>query len=787
MILVRSISSHRFLLTTYTYYLSLFLSNVIYPLFTENLAIATSQALAPSPKAFGPPEEHPDTLQLQAAEMSGSDEENEDKNRSNRNDQDQPAKSSGTNETAEESSPLKPAHSLGKKVRGIVTDTSSSGSESGDDTAAQQENVTQGKHVRTTKTTKAPRRQRQSESGRSSATATDRDSSSERENDAPDQQDSANQAKHPRTASKPGKGSKRKRRSESGQSSVSDMDNDSSEDEHDVTKGRRLKSQIVQAPPPVALAPARAPLQAQAEEPPKKKTVDPLLTRTGGAYIPPAKLREMQKNVTDKGTIEYQRIAWEALKKSINGLVNKVNVSNIKEIVFELFRENLIRGRGVLARAIMQAQAFSPTFTHVYAALVAVINSKFPQTGELIMKRTILQFKRGFRRNDKTMCVSSVKFLAHLFNQQVAHEVIVLEILTLLLEKPTEDSVEVAIAFLKEAGQMLTDVSPRGVLAIMERLRHILHEGAVDKRCQYMIEVLAAVRKEGFKDHPHVIPELDLVQEADQFTHMLSLEEVNDGQDVLNIFKFDPLYEENEEKYQGIYKSIVGDSGSSSSGSDSSESSSESSEDDEGKQPKTEDAIVDMTETNMVALRRTIFLTIQSSLNFEECVHKLLKLEIKPAQIPEMCHMVLDCCAQQRTYEKFFSLVAQRLCMIRREYMEPFCEIFVNAYETVHRLDTNKLRNCAKFFANLLHSDAIPWQALSVIKLGEETTNSSSRIFIKILFQELAEFMGLVKLNERVKDPTLQEVFDGLFPRNSPQNTRFAINFYTSIGLGGLT
>ena len=45
-----------------------------------------------------------------------------------------------------------------------------------------------------------------------------------------------------------------------------------------------------------------------------------------------------------------------------------------------------------------------------------------------------------------------------------------------------------------------------------------------------------------------------------------------------------------------------------------------------------EAAIVDATETNLVALRRTIYLTIQSSLDFEECVHKLLKMELKPGQ-----------------------------------------------------------------------------------------------------------------------------------------------------------
>merc|ERR1712051_901221 len=53
--------------------------------------------------------------------------------------------------------------------------------------------------------------------------------------------------------------------------------------------------------------------------------------------------------------------------------------------------------------------------------------------------------------------------------------------------------------------------------------------------------------------------------------------------------------------------------------------------------------------------------------------------------------------------------------------------------------------------------------------------------------QELAEYMGLGKLNDRIRDATLQSAFDGLFPRDDPANTRFSINFFTNIGLGGLT
>lgn len=75
-------------------------------------------------------------------------------------------------------------------------------------------------------------------------------------------------------------------------------------------------------------------------------------------------------------SVAYQRIAWEALKKSIHGLINKVNVSNIGIIIMDLLKENIVRGRGLLCKSLLQAQAASLKFTNIYAALIATVNSK---------------------------------------------------------------------------------------------------------------------------------------------------------------------------------------------------------------------------------------------------------------------------------------------------------------------------------------------------------------------------------------------------------------------------
>ena len=371
------------------------------------------------------------------------------------------------------------------------------------------------------------------------------------------------------------------------------------------------------------------------------------------------------------------------------------------------------------------------------------------------------------------------------------HELLALELCTLLLTQPTDDSVEVAIEFIKECGYALQDLSPQGSHGIFERFRGILHEGEIDKRTQFMIEGLFAFRKSGFEGKKGVPEELDLVDEDDQIVHEISLDDELEANASLDVFKFDPNYEENEKKYVEIKKEILGEESSSSDESGSDESGSDESSDDDEEPavaaPTTTQNITDATETNLVNLRRTIYLTIMSSLDFEEAGHKLMQIQLQPGQEIEVATMLVECCSQERTFVRYYGLLAQRFCFISKEYASLFDDVFMKQFSTIHRLETNKLRNVAKFFAHLLTTDAMSWTCLAYIQLSEETTTSASRIFIKILFQELSEQLGLKKLNEKMSEEDMQAYFTGVMPKAPLKNVRFSINFFTSIGLGGLT
>jgi len=148
--------------------------------------------------------------------------------------------------------------------------------------------------------------------------------------------------------------------------------------------------------------------------------------------------------------------------------------------------------------------------------------------------------------------------------------------------------------------------------------------------------------------------------------------------------------------------------------------------------------------------------------------------------------MVIECCSQERSYSTFYGLVSERFCKLNRVWNESFERAFETYYDTIHRYETNRLRNIARLFGHLFANDAISWTAFQVIKMNEDDTTSSSRIFVKIMMQEVTESMGLPTLKERFADPEVKALCTGMFPLDNPKNTRFSINYFTSVGLGAL-
>ena len=103
---------------------------------------------------------------------------------------------------------------------------------------------------------------------------------------------------------------------------------------------------------------------------------------------------------------------------------------------------------------------------------------------------------------------------------------------------------------------------------MFDAFRHILQEGEIEKRTQYVIEQLFAVRRTHFEEYPRLAPELEY----------------------LDVFHVEEKFVENEETWKKIKSAILGESDSESEESESgSEEEEEEEEEDENEDEETKE------------------------------------------------------------------------------------------------------------------------------------------------------------------------------------------------------
>ena len=457
-----------------------------------------------------------------------------------------------------------------------------------------------------------------------------------------------------------------------------------------------------------------------------------------GVYIPPHRLRRFQKQLEQEESFkndarQVQRKEWELLRKSLTGIINKVNPANIEYVVIELLGEDLLWGKGLLAGRIVKAQMASINFSNVYAALVAVLNSKLPEIGDLVIRRVILQFRRSYQRSDRLSCNACLRFIAHLINQRVLNHFLGLQLVVFFLETGGDDAVELVCLFLQEAGLALQELCASGVYSIFEKLKLLLHEGQASRRVQYSIERLFKVRKNKWAEFPDIAPELDLLDEDSRMTHSFDLDDDEiSGETELNIFMFRKDHQAKEAEWTEIKEEILGEDNLIGLKQPRQYIELEDEEPEDGIGTEQQSYILNMTKDELLRLKEKIYLTISNSIDFEECAHKLLKLALPDEQLEEMANMLVDCCSQEKTFIKFYGLLAQRFCEIDEKFQLLFFKIFQERYANIFNYEAKRLRNIAKLFAHLFFSKALDWHALQCIILSEDDTTSSSRIFIKV-------------------------------------------------------
>ncbi|CAF2840169.1 unnamed protein product, partial [Rotaria sp. Silwood2] len=125
----------------------------------------------------------------------------------------------------------------------------------------------------------------------------------------------------------------------------------------------------------------------------------------------------------------------------------RINTSNLPLIIRELFKDNIICGRSLLAR-----------------------------------KHFISSFCQTYQQNDKINClIITTKMYSLLFFYLVTRYSSITNA-CILLDNSTDDSVELPIEVFKECEQILSQISPHELDSVFSTLNTLIHESSLDKR-----------------------------------------------------------------------------------------------------------------------------------------------------------------------------------------------------------------------------------------------------------------------------------------------------------------
>ncbi|CCW63840.1 unnamed protein product [Phytomonas sp. EM1] len=541
-------------------------------------------------------------------------------------------------------------------------------------------------------------------------------------------------------------------------------------------------------------------------------------------YVPPHRKAEdgSEGEMSDMASAAFQQAAWQALRRSITGIINRISSENLSDSATQLFRENLVRGRGLLARSLFRAQQADPELTLVLASLVSRINKEFPPVVFLLCKRLVVQWRRTYLRKDWQSLENISRFLAGLYVFHVVEVDLIYQIILEHLgsETRSEEDIDQAAKLFRATFR-----------AMSERARAEFHEQVLtpfrdflamdddtmrlSARAEAVLEsCLKEVQKwERQKDEVSVIPENLLLFDIDeQTTHSLNLQEKYAPEDHLDRYAFDPKYIEHEETYEIARKAILGenwemelleqvaaaeeeDSQAETDGEEETGGGAEAGKGvSQSKEASREAAAQQALDASKPAisheqrqLRKEVYLAICSSVRADEAVHKILK-QMKPETERIVCFMIIEGCCEEKSYRKMYAMSAERLCKSKTQFQAFFVEAFRERYLGAGDLTLKQIEYTCKIYSHLLRTDSLYWnRCLGVMDILHN--NESQRLFINFLLQGLTEEMGGAALRARLEtDSELAFYIRKLFPvEQDAASLEAAINLYAAMGLAHLT
>jgi len=161
-------------------------------------------------------------------------------------------------------------------------------------------------------------------------------------------------------------------------------------------------------------------------------------------------------------------------------------------------------------------------------------------------------------------------------------------------------------------------------------------------------------------------------------------------------------------------------------------------------------------------LRRQIFVAIMGAEDYLDAHDRLGRLRLRKGQQPEVVRVLLECCGQEGLFNRFYGLLAARLCASHREIRFTLQFAFWDEFKALPESSLHRAANVAKLLAHVLSRGALSLGLLKVVKW--HTMSQRLLFFWQVFCVELLSepSAALLKVLAPLREPENAELRDGL-------------------------
>ena len=481
-------------------------------------------------------------------------------------------------------------------------------------------------------------------------------------------------------------------------------------------------------------------------------------------YVPPHLRRRLANDVESP------------LARELRGMLNKMARSNFESVLPGFERLLKAQSRGDFFEALIHQMVLNcenlgdagQSFTVTYAALITVFHSREGmEVGGKLLTALSAAFQRHYdgEEGSQKALVNLLLLVLHLYNFALLHHQLIFDLIRMFLGRFRELDIELLLLTIRTIGIQLrseASVALSEILAAIECKVRAQTQGCSSARALFMIDTIMDLKN----NKRRFVSVNDDVQHFKVALQRLKVKAADAG--VIRVSWEDLLQHRGRWWVVGSAASdmthalLLGKEGGAADAAVA-----------EGfgavlSDPKSA-RILELARRQKMNtdVRRAIFCVLLSSEDYVDCFAKLLDLKLKGKQDRDIVYVLLHCCLMEKQYNKYYELLAIKLCTFEHNYKFTFQFHIWDHLKELGDLARNprKLDKLGRFLAGLISSFTF---SMAVLKIVEWHVMSNE---LRTLLNYFFSYLLTIPPDEATQiEPHITELFKRVVVQKNLEN-----------------